>query len=101
MTDLVNPEKTIIGNWWGEHLIQFVANGVLIIDAYRAPNPTIAHWSIKGDQLTVHFSNGGPDAVVRIVSLTDQELVTTDDKGQTRRARRIRDLQAAQEKADR
>lgn len=97
--DPVNPAKQIVGTWQGpRHRKEFRADGTFITDPHLVPDAPVCRWSLSGDRLTEHYPIG--DATYRIVSINNEELVTTDDKGHTYRAKRIPDDQAAREKAD-
>jgi hypothetical protein len=96
---VANAQK-LIGTWQGSrHRKQYLAEGTLITDPHLVPNPPLGQWWTKGDRLTEHYS-AVADITLRIVSVTDRELVTTDDAGHTFHAQRIPDVQAAQEKGN-
>ena len=99
MADPVNPAKQIVGTWQGpRHRKEFRADGTFVTNPHLVPDAPVCRWSLSGDRLTEHYPIG--DATYRIVSINNEELVTTDDKGHTYRAKRIPDDQAAREKAD-
>lgn len=99
MADPVNPAKQIVGTWQGpRHRKEFRADGTFVTNPHLVPDAPVCRWSLSGDRLTEHYPIG--DATYRIVSVNNEELVTTDDKGHTYRAKRIPDDQAAREKAD-
>ena len=101
MTDLVNPAQKIVGTWQGSrHRKQYFADGTMVTDPHLVPNAPRAQWRIEGDRLIETYPDAGTTITVRILSITDRELVTADDKGHTYRAKRIPDEQAEREKAN-
>jgi hypothetical protein len=101
MTDLVNPAQKIVGTWQGaRHRKQYFADGTMVTDPHLVPNAPRAQWRVEGDRLTETYPEAGTSITVRIVSITDRELVIADDKGHTYRAKRIPDEQAEREKAN-
>ena len=101
MTDLVNPSQKLIGTWQGgRHRKQYFADGTFVTDPHLVPNPPRLRWRIEGDRLTEYYPEAPTTIIVRIVSMTNRELVTTDDQGHTFRSRRIPDAQARKEKAN-
>ena len=101
MTDLVNPSQRLIGTWQGtRHRKQYFADGTFVTDPHLVPNAPRMQWRIEGDRLTEYYPEASTTIIVRIVSMTNRELVTTDDQGHTFRSRRIPDAQARKEKAN-
>ena len=100
-TDLVNPAQKLIGTWQGtRHRKQYFADGTFVTDPHLVPDPPRAQWRVEGDRLTEYYPEPGTTITVRILSISNRELVTTDDQGHTFRAKRIPDEQAKQEKAN-
>ena len=100
-TDLVNPSQKLVGTWQGvRHRKQYFADGTFVTDPHLVPNPPRAQWRIEGDRLIEYLPEAGVTITSRIVSITNRELVTTDDQGHTYREKRIPDKQALQEKAN-
>ena len=101
MTDLVNPAQKLVGTWQGtRHRKQYFADGTLVTDPHLVPDAPRAQWRIQGDRLTEHYPDADTNITVRIVSITDEELVTRDEAGHTYRVKRIPDAQAEREKAN-
>jgi tetratricopeptide (TPR) repeat protein len=101
MSDLVNPAQKIVGTWQGtRHRQQYFADGTFVTDPHLVPNAPRMRWQIEGDRLTEFYPEARTTITVRIVSMTNRELVTTDDQGHTFRAKRIPDAQARKEKAN-
>lgn len=101
MTDLVNPSQKLIGTWQGpRHRKQYFADGTFVIDPHLVPNPPRMQWRIEGDRLTEYYPEGPTTITVRIVSMTNRQLITTDDQGHTLPSKRIPDAQARKEKAN-
>ena len=100
-TDLVNPAQKLVGTWQGtRHRKQYFADGIFVTDPHLVPNPPRTQWRVEGDRLTEYYSGAGSNITLRILSIDNRELVTTDDQGHTFRAKRISDAQAAREKAN-
>ena len=101
MTDLVNPAQKIVGTWQGtRHRKQYFADGTMVTDPHLVPDPPRTQWRVEGDRLTEYYPGAGTSITVRIVSITDWELVTRDDEGHNYRAKRIPDAQVEREKAN-
>jgi hypothetical protein len=101
ITDLVNPAQKIVGTWQGaRHRKQYFADGTMVTDPHLVPNAPRAQWHIEGDRLIETYPDAGVRIAVRILSITDRELVTADEQGHTYRAKRVPDEQAEREKAN-
>ena len=100
-TDLTNAPQKLVGTWQGtRHRKQYFADGTFVTDPHLVPNPPRTQWRVEGDRLTEYYSGAGSNITLRILSIDNRELVTTDDQGHTFRAKRISDAQAAREKAN-
>jgi hypothetical protein len=83
-----NPTQRLVGTWQGPvHRTQILANGTFILDPQN-PNPTKGQWKVKGDELIRSDPKRGI-AVLKIVSLTDTELVVRDEKNATFKATKL------------
>lgn len=78
----------LVGTWQGPvHRTQFLANGTFILDPQN-PNPIKGQWKLKGDELIRSDPKRGI-AVLKMVSLTDNELTVCDEKNATFKATRV------------
>ncbi|MFN2542122.1 MAG: tetratricopeptide repeat protein [Chthoniobacterales bacterium] len=101
MNDLVNPAQKIVGTWQGSrHRKQYFADGTFVTDPHLVPNAPRLRWQIEGDRLTEYYSEASTTVTVRILSISNRQLVTTDDQGHNFRSTRISDAQARKEKAN-
>ena len=101
MSDLVNPAQKIVGTWQGaRHRKQYFSDGTFVTDPHLVPNPPRTQWRVEGDRLSEYYPGAGTNITVRILSISNRELVTTDDQGHTFRAKRIPEAQARKERAN-
>jgi len=90
-TDLVNPSKRLVGTWQGgRHRTQYFADGTFVTDPHLVPSPPRSQWRVEGDRLIEHFPGAGVTITSRILSITDRELVTSDEQGRTFRKTRLK-----------
>ncbi len=88
-TDLTNAAQKLVGSWkGGRHVTQYLADGSFYTDPHLVPNPPRGQWRIEGDRLIQHFPQAGMTTTHNILSISGNELVLRNAKGQTFRFKR-------------
>lgn len=88
-TDLTNASRKIVGSWkGGRHVTQYRADGSFYTDPHLVPNPPRGQWQIQGDRLIQFFPPANLTTTHQILSITSNELVLRNAKGETFRFKR-------------